>query len=490
MLTAWMALFVALSAAAQSGSRVLPMTLPDDATDGALHIDLQQLESLSVELATGLPEVEIALLDDRDALLVKLGRVRGGKCKWSHKPRGGSLVVGLAAGVRQQLAESIAARSPRPGYKLATFEQATHRVLGSVPVAFSDFADLSVQLQYPIQVAPGQDLGPALSVQLENLGSAAARDIVLEIVLSGDDRVPRRSAPVADSYAEDSLLAGGRETVPLLEPGQKLAVTFRGPLRLPDDLPADKSYLAVVADPGDLIAELSEENNIHSGFILNNVPEPKSFTLEMPDTQLHFEPASYDFLIESAGSPLSDGKDWRRCCMKPSVYQIKQAAWDGFFSGGRHRRPPVIRDPRRGILQARRKRPFPGNQGQGAGRIPHLATHSLHSGTEPDHHALRARGAEIRAAGAWPAHLPPPLLEGMQVEVVPVPGPLHPLAGILLAGGHVPTHGQPHQRRDVRLRGGYGHAAAVDRASRTLRFQVASSKFQVPGSMFQVPREI
>jgi len=331
MLTAWMALFVALSAAAQSGSRVLPMTLPDDATDGALHIDLQQLESLSVELATGLPEVEIALLDDRDALLVKLGRVRGGKCKWSHKPRGGSLVVGLAAGVRQQLAESIAARSPRPGYKLATFEQATHRVLGSVPVAFSDFADLSVQLQYPIQVAPGQDLGPALSVQLENLGSAAARDIVLEIVLSGDDRVPRRSAPVADSYAEDSLLAGGRETVPLLEPGQKLAVTFRGPLRLPDDLPADKSYLAVVADPGDLIAELSEENNIHSGFILNNVPEPKSFTLEMPDTQLHFEPASYDFLIESAGSPLSDGKDWRRCCMKPSVYQIKQAAWDGFF---------------------------------------------------------------------------------------------------------------------------------------------------------------
>lgn len=331
MLTAWLALFVALSAAAQPGTRVLPMTLPDDAATGALHIDLRILEALSVELAAGLPEVEIALLDDHDALLVKLGRVRNGKCKWSHKSRGGSLDVGLAADARQRLAESIAARSPRPGYKLATFELATGRVLSSVAVAFSDFADLSVQLQYPIQVAPGQDLGPDLSVQLENLGSAAARDIVLEIVLSTDDRIPRCSAPAADSYAEDSLLAGGREAVPLLEPGQKLAVAFRGPLRLPADLPADKSYLAVVADPEDRIAELSEENNVHCGFILNNVPEPKSFTLEMPDTQLHFEPASYGFRIESAGSPLSDGKDWRLCRMKPSVYQIKQAAWEGFF---------------------------------------------------------------------------------------------------------------------------------------------------------------
>jgi hypothetical protein len=170
-----------------------------------------------------------------------------------------------------------------------------------------------------------------VTVLLENRGTVAARDIQLEIVLSSDDQIPRRSAPAAVNFTEDALLDNGRETVPLLEPGQQVTVRFSGSLKLPEDTPPGKHYLAAVADPDDRIGEMSEENNIFAGFIMITVPEPASFAVEMPETVLHFEPSSYGFRIVCSDALLSDGKDWKLCRMKPHVYQIKHVSWSDFF---------------------------------------------------------------------------------------------------------------------------------------------------------------
>ena len=52
---------------------------------------------------------------------------------------------------------------------------ATRAVSKSFAVTFSDFADLAVQLNYPVKAAPGQSLRQEVSVNLENKGSVAAK---------------------------------------------------------------------------------------------------------------------------------------------------------------------------------------------------------------------------------------------------------------------------------------------------------------------------
>jgi hypothetical protein len=315
-------------------AKVLAMQIPGAGAAAAntLLINISELEALGAELTTALQAADIRLLDPRDRVLATLGRLKKGKLKWDHKTvQDKFLAVSFAAGDYSSLAESVQARRPWPGCRLAACDGDTGAIINSLPVAFCALPDLAVQLNYPVNAQPGEALGQALTVTLENMGSAAARDIRLEIVLSSDDKIPRRSASAAAHFTEDALLEGGRETVPLLEPGQQLTVRFSGSVKLPEDTPPGKHYLAVVADPEDRIGELSKDNNIFSGFIMITVPEPAFFTVEMPETVLNFEPASYGFKIVCADTLLSDGKDWKLCRMKPHVFQIKHVTWTDFY---------------------------------------------------------------------------------------------------------------------------------------------------------------
>jgi hypothetical protein len=170
-----------------------------------------------------------------------------------------------------------------------------------------------------------------VQVILENKGSVAATNIRLEIVLSGDDRIPLRSAPASAGYGEDILLENGGETIPFLEAGQQVTVNFSGSLKIPEDTPPGKHYLAVVVDPENSINELSDENNFNSGYIIIDVPEPVAFNVEMPETVLYFEPLGFGFKIIYFDTVLSDGKDWKLCKMQPNIYQIKHVSWKDFF---------------------------------------------------------------------------------------------------------------------------------------------------------------
>jgi hypothetical protein len=336
MLLASLAIFILIPGmlAGEETVKILPMELPADpaAAANTILITLSRLQALGEELAANMPAVDITLYNAQGSPLVNLGAFKKGKLKWDHKTfQDKFLAVKFAAADYALLAESIKARTPQPGYQIAVCDAITQAVIKSYAVTFSDFADLAVQLNYPVKAAPGQALGQEVSVNLENKGSVAAKNIKLEIVLSGDDLIPRRSAPASAAFVEDMLLQNGSETIPVLEAGQQTTVTFSGSLKLPDDTPPGKHYLAVVADPENSIGELSEDNNISQGYIMIEVPEPAAFALEMPETVLHFEPATYGFKIICFDTLLSDGKDWKLCKMKPNVYQIKHVSWGDFF---------------------------------------------------------------------------------------------------------------------------------------------------------------
>jgi hypothetical protein len=320
--------------AGEEPAQVLAMQIPGaGAAEGnTLLINLSQLEALGKELTAALVTADIRLLDRQDRVLARLGRFKKGRIKWDHKTvQNQFLAVDFAAGDYALLAECVQARMPGKGCKLAACDGETGALIHSTVVAVCELPDLAVQLNYPVNAQPGESLGPEVTVILENKGTVAAENIQLEIVLSGDDRIPRRSAPEAVNFTEDALLENGRETIPRLQPGQQVTVRFSGSLKLPADTPPGKHYLAVVADPDDRIGELSEDNNIFPGFIMINVPEPAFFTVEMPETVLHFEPASYGFKIVCGDTLLSDGKDWKLCRMNPHVYQIKHVSWNDFF---------------------------------------------------------------------------------------------------------------------------------------------------------------
>ncbi len=331
-----LSLLILLSGALASEElvKILPMEIPDASLPGKnlMLVNLNRLQALSSELTADILAADIQLLNSQDTVLVTLGSTRKGRIKWDHKTVNEKfLAVGFAAADFALITESIKAKTVRPGFQLAACDGKSKTVIRSLAVTFNDFADLAVQLNYPVKAAPGQSLQREVSVNLENKGSVPAQNIRLEIVLSGDDRIPLRGAPASATYIEDVLLENGSETIPLLEAGQQTTVTFSGSLKLPEDTPPGKHYLAVVADPGNSISELSEDNNISSGYIMLDVPEPAAFNVEMPETILHFEPATYGFKIVCLDALISDGKDWKLCRMKPNLYQIKHVSWNDFF---------------------------------------------------------------------------------------------------------------------------------------------------------------
>jgi len=314
--------------------KILPMEIPADGASGAntLLAVLSRLQALGEELTADVPAADIMLLNAQGSPLVTLGSLKKNKLKWDHKTfQGKFLALKFAAAEYTALAGSIKAKTPLPGYQIVVCDPETQAVIKRFAVAFSDLADLAVQLNYPVKAAPGQALRQEVTVSLENRGSVAARNIRLEIVLSGDDRVPLRRAPAAATFVEDMLLENGSETIPVLEAGQQTTVTFNGSLKLPEDTPPGKHYLAVTVDPENSISELSDDNNISQGYIMINVPEPAAFAVEMPETVLHFVPADYGFKIVCFDTLFSDGKDWKLCKMKPNVYQIKHVSWNDFF---------------------------------------------------------------------------------------------------------------------------------------------------------------
>jgi hypothetical protein len=319
-------------AAGEDAVKVVPLEISASAGANTLLADLARLQALCEEITSDRIDGDIILLRPQGTPLVTLGSLKKGKIKWEHKTvQDKFLAIKFPPADFAPLAESVQTKMPLAGFQIAVCDAKTQAVIKSFPVAFGDYADLVAQLNYPVKASIGQSLRQEVSVTLENKGKVAAKNIKLEIVLSGDDKIPLRSAPAAAAYGEDILLQDGSETVPSLEPGQQVTVAFSGSLKIPEDTPPGKHYLAVVVDPENGVSELSKENNINSGYIMIDIPEPSAFNVEIPETVLQFEPIGFGFKITWFDTILSDGKDWKLCKMQPNLYQIKHVSWTDFY---------------------------------------------------------------------------------------------------------------------------------------------------------------
>ncbi len=335
LLSVWAVIFfIAGMLGGEEAVKILPLEIPADHAAGAstILVDLAKLQAIANELTSGLVTADIILLKEAGSPMITLGSLKKGKIKWHHKMAGGkSLAVKFTDADYNLLAEIVRTKKPQAGFQLAACDENTQAVSRSFAVAFDDFADLAVRLNYPVNASPGQSLGPDVRVILENTGSVAASNIKLLIILSDDDQIALPSSAAAADSGKDIVLENGSETVPFLEAGQQITVNFSGSLKIPVDTAPGKHYLAVLADPENDITELSEKNNINKGYILINLPEPAAFNVEMPETILRFEPFGFGFRISYLDTVLSDGKDWKLCKMQPNLYQIKHVSWKDFY---------------------------------------------------------------------------------------------------------------------------------------------------------------
>jgi len=121
--------------------------------------------------------------------------------------------------------------------------------------------DLTVSISGPSSAKPGQELGKSIKVTLTNKGTAEAKNVVIDLVLSNDKGIPVKLATYSASFSDDVLLKGGRENVASIAAGASMSVTLNGSNQIPANTPKGKYYLGVVADPGKAISELKEDNN-------------------------------------------------------------------------------------------------------------------------------------------------------------------------------------------------------------------------------------
>lgn len=300
-----------------------------------------------VEVTDGVGEVE--LTDSFGQVLSRLGKIRKSGITWKAKIKDSkTMMVKLSKdeyatvmkaladnpslpGLRIQVSMLIKKMSKDQVYLKKTKYDENRTLLKSCDITSVEAPELSTKLDSPIKATPGEALGDKISVSVENTGTAAAKNVTVQLVLSETVDIPIKEAEYSANYKANVLLEGGKTEIPLLEPGKSLKVELKGPFKIPADTPPGKYYLGSVIDPGGKIEEMNEKNNRDARFVNIEVPVPVKMTLEMPDTYLVYTPANFGLNVVSHEAIISDGKDWRKCMIRPFLHQLKHVAWSDFF---------------------------------------------------------------------------------------------------------------------------------------------------------------
>ena len=269
---------------------------------------------------------DIEFTDLEGTVLATLGKVKDSKIEWSGKVvKGIFLEVKFDKSTYTQVLEKVKEKALKPGFRVQLSNG------DGCEVTFAELPDLTARIKYPINTSPGESLAKEFSLTVENKGAAEAKDFNVQLVISRDIEIPFQPAAYSENFQEDALLEGGQSTVASIKPGESLTVSLPGPLKIPADTPPEKYYLGAMVDPEKKIAELDEENNVEEGFIMILVPAPKLISFEIPDVQLVYQPMGFSLKIVAHGTELSDGKDWRKCSVRPYIHQIKHHTWEDFF---------------------------------------------------------------------------------------------------------------------------------------------------------------
>ena len=138
--------------------------------------------------------------------------------------------------------------------------------------------DLQVIISVPVSTTVGSNI--RVTAQVQNMGngpapgtnSSGSNGYMVDIVLSSDTSVPAGWAIYSSNYREDVLLIGGRHSnTSDLAPGQSTAYrydrhTIPGDTPIADP-PASNYYICARVDPGNVVAESDEKNNVSCALI-------------------------------------------------------------------------------------------------------------------------------------------------------------------------------------------------------------------------------
>lgn len=334
--------------------QLLRLEVPKD--KNKLLFSLEDLQKMID--ASGLKDkyAVIRLIDmTTGSMLTELGKVREGKIKWGrgHKQANDKFVLlKFKKDDYSMIVNKVKAKAKNPGFQMQfielafDFDRAKDKLISTFEkkakylektdtmklfdITFAQMVDLAVEMEHPIEVTPGEEMGDRVSVRVTNKGNMPAPAFNVELVLSSDTNIAVKPAAPSENFMEDMLLKDARTTVDSLTPGETITFNFKGAVKIPADTSPERYYLGAVADPENQVEEVTEANNTSVKFIMISHPQPKRIILDMSATQLVYDPASYGLTIMCQGVLLSDGRDWKKCRIRPYLYQIKHVGWKDF----------------------------------------------------------------------------------------------------------------------------------------------------------------
>lgn len=342
--------------AAQESFHFINIDIPPDAQKKKhLMFNLEDLQKLLGELTGQEIKANVRLVSPSGDPVAILAKLQGGQLKWSHKIIDNKFLrVKIDKKLFDAFYEEVNRKSRNPGYKISVTQVAfdisktgkgkivqsfekqaqyteSSEAMKTYWLTFSEFPELAVNMKYPVSVAPGDPVGSKISVEVRNTGTKSTGSFNVEMVLSSDNVIPVKPANVSETFGEDMLLKDGRKTIESLKPGESVTLTFADSMTIPENTTPGRYYLGAIVDTENKIPEPDEKNNAMIQFMMISPPPPTSFTMEMCDPVLEYNPKTFDLKIKCGDIVVSDGQDWRKCRIKPYLYQITHVAWGNFF---------------------------------------------------------------------------------------------------------------------------------------------------------------
>ncbi len=296
-------------------------------------------------------EGSLEIIHTSGRIVSRLGKVKNGEIKWAFRVvNEGWLMVKFDPEDHQRILENIKSNPGESGYMLQLvnkgikipdgrfiirdadkrYQQKELNYIRFHHLTFSEVPDLAVDMKYPFQVHNGQNLAPDLHVSVRNHGVVPVENVHVDVLLSPRSQLPAPPITVAESYSADLPLLLKRVTLEALAPGENREIRFTEPVEIPQNVPPGKYYMAVVADPEGLLNEYSRLDNSLLGLTMVSFPKLQELRAGLKGARLIFEPESYKLTIECQGAVISDGKDWRKCRMRPYIFQLRHANWPDY----------------------------------------------------------------------------------------------------------------------------------------------------------------
>lgn len=290
--------------------------------------DVQKILS-GLDIAGIKANIEFATTED--FVIARLGKIEKGEISWAHKIEKGNMKIKFGKSEYKDLLEKVRAGSGRPGYQIILSDRKSNAVINSFEITFKPFPNLSVELSYPVNTAPGEILGEKVTITVKNNGTAPSGEVTLDMILSKNFQIPLKKYSLSEGPEGVRLLEHGTLKVKGIDPGGEIELKPDIKLQLPEILETGRYYLGAVIDPEEEIAESSEEDNIFRGFLMVAPKEPKKITMLLAGSTLYYTPKTFDLKIRNAGLDISVSKEWRKCQIRPYIYHLKHAAWKDFF---------------------------------------------------------------------------------------------------------------------------------------------------------------